>query len=71
MPIPRRWTPDDIVKLTSMAQKYPTAQIAAALGRGVGATAMKAHQLGVSLRMKRGRVQESTDPGAAGMALWV
>jgi hypothetical protein len=59
MPIQRRWTADDIVKLRSMAQKYPTALIAAALGRGVGATAVKAHQLKLSLRMKRGQVQAS------------
>jgi hypothetical protein len=54
-----------------MAQKYPTALIATALGRGVGATAVKAHQLKLSLRMKRGQVQASADPGAAGMDLSV
>jgi hypothetical protein len=51
----KRWTPEDVTKLQSMAQKYPTAQIAAELGRGLAATAMKAHELRLSLRMKAKR----------------
>ncbi len=55
MPNPtfRRWTADDIAKLKNMAQKEPCAILAAELGRSVGATAVKAHQLGISLKVPR------------------
>jgi hypothetical protein len=55
MPNPtfRRWTADDIAKLKNMAQKEPCANVAAQLGRSVGATAVKAHQLGISLKVSR------------------
>jgi hypothetical protein len=36
----------------SMARRLPTAQIARELNRGVSATVMKAHGLGLSLRLK-------------------
>jgi len=36
-----------------MAQKEPCANLAAQLGRWVGATAVKAHQLGISLKVPR------------------
>jgi hypothetical protein len=49
----RRWTADDIAKLKNMAQKQRPADIAAQLGRSVSATAVKAHQLNVSLRVAR------------------
>jgi hypothetical protein len=49
----RRWTADDIEKLKNMAQKEPCANLAAQLGRSVGATAVKAHQLGISLKVPR------------------
>jgi hypothetical protein len=68
----KRWTDDDIAKLQSMARRYPTAQIAAALGRGISTTVMKAHELRISLRMKpkRGsRLDPNFDPGPAGMDL--
>jgi hypothetical protein len=69
----RRWTKDDINKLILMAQKYPTAQIAAELGRGRSATALKAHELKLSLRMrhKRKGIDEQTcpEPGAVGLDL--
>jgi hypothetical protein len=62
MPNPtfRRWTADDIAKLKNMARKEPSANVAAQLGRSVGATAVKAHELGISLRMPRrsGRAAE-------------
>jgi hypothetical protein len=48
----RRWTADDIAKLKNMAQKEPCANLAAQLGRSVGATA-KAHELGISLKVPR------------------
>jgi hypothetical protein len=55
MPNPtfRRWTADDIAKLKNMAQKEPCANVAAQLGRSAGATAVKAHQLGISLKVTR------------------
>jgi hypothetical protein len=67
----RRWLADDIAKLRSMAQKFPTSTIAAALGRGHSATAMKAHELRISLNMnpKRGSRPPAADPGAAGVDL--
>jgi hypothetical protein len=49
----RRWTADDIAKLKNMAQKEPSAKVAAQLGRSVAATAVKAHQLGISLKVPR------------------
>jgi hypothetical protein len=54
MPNPtfRRWTADDIAKLKSLAQKHRSADIAARLGRSPSATAVKAHQLGLSLKMQ-------------------
>jgi hypothetical protein len=45
----RRWSDYDIAKLKSMAQKYPTAAIAAQLGRSPAATIVKAHELNLSL----------------------
>ena len=51
----RRWTAEDMAKLQKMAQKYPAQHIAAELGRGLAATMVKAHQLRISLRMKRHR----------------
>jgi len=53
MPNPtfRRWTADDIAKLKNMARNEPSANIAAQLGRSVGATAVKAHQPGISLKV--------------------
>ena len=64
----RRWSADDLAKLQSMARKYPAAQIAAELGRGLSATITKAHELRISLRMKRNQegVSPSADTGAAG-----
>ena len=47
----RRWSEDEIAKLRGMAQKFPSAQIASELGRGVAAVAVKAHELKLSLRM--------------------
>lgn len=68
-----RWTGEDIQKLTELAQKYPTAGIAAQLGRSVSALAVKAHELKLSLRVKRGSRSHpqasSHDPGPAGLDL--
>ena len=59
----RDWTDDDVARLKAMAQKFPTAKIARDLGRSIGATIVKAHQLKLSLRIKPG------NPGPAGMDL--
>ena len=61
----RRWSADDTAKLQSMGGKVPTARIAAELGRGLAATITKAHELRISLRMKRDREIRSprSDPG--------
>jgi hypothetical protein len=49
----KRWTPEEIAKLKRMAQQYPGEKIAEDLGRGFPATRVKAHQLGLSLRVKK------------------
>jgi hypothetical protein len=49
----KRWTPEEISKLKSMAQMYPAAKIANELGRGAAAVAVKAHELKLSLRLKK------------------
>jgi hypothetical protein len=49
--IARRWTTGDVEKLESMAQKAPTTQIAAQLGRAPSAVTYKAHKLKISLRV--------------------
>ena len=63
----RRWTADEVQKLKTMAQKCPTAKIAAELGRGRSATAVKAHELKLSLRSIGG--ETCSEPGPAGMDL--
>jgi hypothetical protein len=47
----KRWTADDIAKLKNLAQKHRREVIAAELGRSPSATAVKAHQLGLSLKV--------------------
>jgi hypothetical protein len=49
----RPWTEEDNMKLTSLAGKMPTAQIAAKLGRSPGATVMQASKLKVSLSTRQ------------------
>jgi hypothetical protein len=66
----RPWTDEDINKLKSMAQRYPTQRIAAELGRGVSATTVKAHQLRISLKVKSKAKEPHVDPGPAGFD-WV
>jgi hypothetical protein len=64
----RLWSESDLAKLRSMAQKKSATQIAAELGRGVSAVAVKAHELGISLRVKPKRSSHQADPdqGAPG-----
>jgi hypothetical protein len=58
-----RWTDEDVKKLLSMAQKYPTAQIASEIGRPINSIRTKAHQLDLSLRLDiRLRVQANPGP---------
>jgi hypothetical protein len=66
--IRRRWTDEDVAKLKSMAKKYPSAQIASEIGRGMPSLRTKAHELAISLRMDR-RQQQTIDPGASGLDL--
>ena len=47
------WKEDDIARLKAMAGKIPVEQIAAELGRTVGAIAVEASKLGLSLRTQR------------------
>jgi hypothetical protein len=67
MPNPphRPWTADDVAKLKKLAQRHPLAAIAAQLGRSPSATAVKAHQLKLSLRMQADGDQAQTG-GPAG-----
>ena len=62
----RDWTDDDVARLKAMAQKFPTAKIARGLGRSIGATIVKAHQLKLSLRIKP-EINSTCDPGPAGV----
>ena len=67
MPNPtfRRWTADDIANLKNLAQKHPTAEIAAQLGRSPSATSVKAHELKLSLRMPSESDQAQVRAGVA------
>jgi hypothetical protein len=59
----RRWSPEEISKLKSMAQKYPAAKIAEELGRGISATMVKAHELKLSMRYKKPAASEAAPAG--------
>jgi hypothetical protein len=61
----RRWTADEIAKLKNMAQKQRAAEIAAQLGRSAAATALKAHELKLSLRVPRKSVERVADGPAS------
>jgi len=69
-PTRRRWTADEISNLKNLARKHPAAQIAAQLGRSRSATAIKAHELKLSLKVRRQTPGEpglsGADPGPAG-----
>jgi len=55
----RRWTADDISRLKELAQTRPIAQ----LGRSYYATAVKAHELKVSLKLRAPKINEPNFPG--------
>ena len=72
MPIKRAWTEDDIARLKTMAGKEPGVRIAQKLGRTLGAVAVEASKLGLSLRTRRGgqsseqvRVEQREAPPAS------
>jgi hypothetical protein len=50
--LPRWWSQDDVEQLKAMAGNYSREKIASQLKRGPSAVAVKAHQLGISLRRK-------------------
>jgi hypothetical protein len=66
----RRWTADEISRLKELAQTRPIAQIAAQLGRSYSATAVKAGELKLSLKLRPPKFNEpnfpGVDPGPAG-----
>jgi hypothetical protein len=67
--IHRRWTADDVTKLRQLAGKHPRNAIAAQLGRGPSALAVKAHHLKVSLKVVRNNEAPTfsgADPGPFG-----
>jgi hypothetical protein len=49
----KRRTQEEIAKLKRMAQEYSGEKIAEDLGRGFPATRVKAHQLGLSLEVRK------------------
>jgi hypothetical protein len=65
----RRWSADDNSRLRKLARRYPRAYIAALLGRSPSATAVQAHKLKLSLKL-RPIINEPNfpgiDPGPAG-----
>ena len=66
----RSWTAEDLAKLQNMAGKYPTAQIAAKLGRGFASIAMKAHEMQISLRTKPKKGSRTEDVSIRGPQGW-
>jgi hypothetical protein len=63
-PVRRRWTADEISSLKKLAQKHPAEQIAAQLGRSRSTTAIKAHELKLSLKVRRQTADEPSLSGA-------
>ena len=57
----QRWTEEDLAKLRSMAGKFPTEEIARALGRPPSAIKMRAYLLKVSLGFRQRRGQRPHD----------
>ena len=48
-----RWQQDEVTKLKSLAQKYPTASIARQRSRSAAAIIAKAQELNISLKIAR------------------
>lgn len=69
---PRFWTDADNSLLKSLAGKLQVIDIAALLGRSVGATVVQASKLKISLRVRayvRHTVNSSLEPGPSGIDL--
>jgi hypothetical protein len=60
-PMRRPWTDEEVAKLLSMAEKYPSAQIASEIGRPIASVRTKARELNISLRTDR-RQRQTIDP---------
>jgi hypothetical protein len=69
MHVVRRWSDKEVAKLKSMAQKFPATAIAAQLSRSTAATILKAHELKLSLRVRREAPTMDVDPGPSGLDL--
>ena len=50
----RRWTDEEIATLRQLAQEFPVATIAAALGGSSSAVVIKARELKLALKTKQG-----------------
>jgi hypothetical protein len=57
----RPWTYEEVAKLLSMAEKYPSAQFASEIGRPIASVRTKARELSISLRMDR-RQRQTVGP---------
>jgi hypothetical protein len=57
----KAWSNKDIETLRALARRQKAAQIAKELGRSYGATVVKAHQLGISLKVQPEHASR-TDP---------
>jgi hypothetical protein len=71
MPTLRRWTEDQISNLKNLGPKHPaSAEAVAQLDRSPSGTAVKAHELKLSSKMRRQTTEEpaasGVDPGPAG-----
>jgi hypothetical protein len=58
----RPWTVEEIEKLKTLAQRRRAADIAAELGRSLGTIRVKAHKIGVSLRLPAESPAHSQQP---------
>jgi hypothetical protein len=61
----RPWSEDEIAKLKSMAGRFPSREIATALGRSPGAIMVEASKLKISLSTRS--ASTGYDAGAAGV----
>jgi hypothetical protein len=66
----KAWSNKDIETLRALAQRQKAIQIAKELGRSYGATVVKAHQLGISLKFQPEHATR-TDPLDESATNWV
>ena len=68
--MPRQgWSEDDNAKLKSLAGRIKATEIANQLGRSLGATAVQASKLGISLRYRAQKGRADADNGHANQRL--